>query len=120
MIPFRSVNFRLTLWYAFILTTILSLFAFLMHTELARTLYRDVDHNLRNEALTLQDSLENYLQQNQRRISYSGKMESHLGTSLLSGTAKEFEQTVRSWEKGTQRVSRSVLMVRFISTGHKV
>ena len=62
MIFFRSVKFRLTLWYAFVLTVLLSIFSFLMYAELERVLYRDVDKSLRYKAVRLKSSLESYLQ----------------------------------------------------------
>ncbi len=61
MIVFRSVKFRLTLWYAFVLTVLLSVFAFFMYSELERALYKDIDEKLASEASRLENSLSLYL-----------------------------------------------------------
>jgi heavy metal sensor kinase len=47
---FRSLRFKLTLWYVLILGVLLISFSGLLYLTLSRSLYRDVDHKLRSLA----------------------------------------------------------------------
>ncbi len=47
---FRSLRFKLTLWYVLILGILLISFSSLLYLTLSRSLYRDVDHKLRSLA----------------------------------------------------------------------
>lgn len=93
----QSVKFRLTLWYAFVLTVLLSVFSFLMYEELSRVLYHDADKNLTIEAETIADSLESHLNRNGRLLA---------GPKLI--------EAIKKWEKNTRRISRSTLIIRLI------
>ena len=50
MMPFRSLRFRLTLWYVLILAFLLTAFSGFLYFTLSRSLYRDVDNKLRSLA----------------------------------------------------------------------
>jgi len=50
MMPFRSLRFRLTLWYVLILGFLLTAFSSFLYFTLSRSLYRDVDNKLRSLA----------------------------------------------------------------------
>src|SRR3972149_3977163 len=47
---FRSLRFKLTLWYVLILGILLISFSSFLYLTLSRSLYRDVDHKLRSLA----------------------------------------------------------------------
>src|SRR4030042_102291 len=47
---FRSLRFKLTLWYVFILGILLIAFSGFLYIPLSRSLYRDVDNKLRSLA----------------------------------------------------------------------
>ena len=47
---FRSLRFKLTLWYVFILGILLIAFSGFLYITLSRSLYRDVDNKLRSLA----------------------------------------------------------------------
>lgn len=99
MKPFQSVKLRLTLWYAFILTILLSLFSFLMYAEFARALYRDTDKNLFQQAWEVEQSLRQFLPP------------SHPAGIRL-------QKILKKWEKKNHWVSRSNLMIRLEGIDH--
>lgn len=105
MIPVQSVKFRLTLWYAFVLTVFLSLFAFLMHAELSRALYRDVDNNLAYESRGLEESLLPALKEPAKE---------------LRRDPIKLAKAIKTWEKQNRRVSRNTRMVRLVGFDHTV
>ena len=47
---FKSLRFKLTLWYVFILGILLISFSSLLYLTLSKSLYRDVDQKLRSLA----------------------------------------------------------------------
>ncbi len=126
MISFQSVKFRLTLWYAFILTFLLSVFAFVMYAELARALYHDVDKSLFSEAISLEESLEGYIKDIpigavpvppialEKRILYPGKALVHVLPLLPTDIKNKLNQNIESWEKNNPRLAQSPLMLRFL------
>ncbi|MBI3313452.1 MAG: GHKL domain-containing protein [Candidatus Omnitrophica bacterium] len=121
MIPFKSVKFRLTLWYAFILAVLLSGFAFLMHSELARTLYRDMDKNLFIESQNLSEALLKSLGGKLQRLQipqpdFSGQSRSNLTPHTVPKLRKEIEK----WEKNARHLTRSTFMIRIIGLDHEV
>jgi len=121
MNPLRSVKFQLTLWYAFILTVLLSLFAFWMHGEFARTLYRDVDRSLKAEAGALEASLTPALE----KIFHhrpSGEKTPRFAANSLDVPAEarqKLRETLAQWEKNEKRLHRSLLMLRFEGLDHE-
>ena len=85
-----SVTFRLTFWYAVVLTFLLSSFAVFMVMELSRNLHREVDQNLVREIRTIEASITSYLLQD------------------------PMPAAVRRWEKETHHLSRSMYMIRIV------
>jgi len=117
---FRTVKFRLTIWYALVLTVFLSIFAFLMHAELARTLYRDTDKNLHKQAVSIEVSLEDYLQRLEPYLSAEKKI--HLPNS--SAFTPEFRlilvELMKAWEKNEQYMRRATVMIRVLGFDHSL
>jgi len=115
MISFlRSVKFRLTLWYALILTVFLSLFALVMRSELSRVLHRDADLMLEKQAVTLGNSLESYWTSipEERR-----QRDLHLfETDFFKDDKARLETAARikDWEKSEQHLGRSNLVIRIL------
>ncbi len=99
----KSVKFRLTLWYAFVLTVFLSVFSYWMYEQLAKSLYEGADKTLLSEASTIRESLEIYLDKN-----------------LPSGPSANLIESVRQWEKSGKQISRSHLMIRLLSLDHNL
>lgn len=114
MIQFHSFKFRLTLWYAFMLTVFLAGFAFLMYTEFSRALYRDVERSMHDEARSIEDAIEpSFLERKDSRFTALPAIEK--GTLAFP---PEFQanvtQTVREWEKKQRVIKRSLFLVRMI------
>ncbi len=104
---FRTVQFRLTLWYAVLLTFLLSFFGFFMHTEFERLLYRDVDLYLVGEATALESSL--------------GRFLGHLPQPPRSedpDSVRFMQKTLLEWEAAHHQVRKTPLMVRLIKSDH--
>lgn len=59
---FKSVRFRITLWYAAALAVTLSLFSLLVYNSLAKSLYENMDQLLAFRAEGVADALEAYLE----------------------------------------------------------
>lgn len=117
---FRTLKFRLTLWYAFLLTIFLSAFCFLMHSELSRVLYRDVDARLTQQALSLDAGIQQMLMQSGIQMRSDGEpvlIGKHpVADSETRATVLEL---VRSWEASQKRLSRATMMVRILNFGSK-
>ena len=118
MISVRSVKFRLTVWYAFILTVFLSVFAFLMHAELARSLYQDVDQNLSQEAKRLEAGIRQDLEPGfQRTLAAETKRPE--APFFISPELHHFiGSELIGWEKKSRSIERSALWVRVIGLNH--
>ncbi len=117
----HSVKFRLTLWYALVLTILLSVFAFLMYAELSRALYRDIDKSLIHEAATLEESMQSYLEGIFRGVSLAE--EERFPPSFFSFPPElklKVIEVVQDWEKASQAVSRSTAMIRMAGLDHSV
>jgi heavy metal sensor kinase len=115
VIPSRSVKFRLTLWYAFILATILSLFSFLMYAEFSRALYRDVDKNIFIEARGIEESLKDALKESPGRIAPESKIQTPISFRAFPPEAhRRLLRAIQKWEKSNHRISRSIFMVRLL------
>ena len=119
MISFRSVKFRLTVWYAVILTILLSVFAFLMHAELARVLYRDVDHNLALEARRLEEGLQIDLEPVFEKALLPEVKRPAGPYDISSGRHRVVAQQLANWEKKSRSVERSALLVRIIGLNRR-
>lgn len=119
MIFLRSVKFRLTLWYAFILTFLLSLFSFLLHAELARALNRDVDQRLFYEAKNLENSLKIHLKDySDDQIPPSEKLRTSIASPVR--TPQKLRKSITDWEKNIKGLRRSTLMVRIQGLDHSL
>ncbi|OGW83876.1 MAG: hypothetical protein A2Z83_00600 [Omnitrophica bacterium GWA2_52_8] len=117
----RSVKFRLTLSYAFILTLFLSAFALFMREELSRVLYADKDKQLVEESVRLMRPLESYFD---GIFLSEPKPASENSRQLLYILPREIRQSlydrIEAWEKTNRMLSRSTLMVRFVHTNHSL
>jgi heavy metal sensor kinase len=119
MIFLRSVKFRLTLWYAFILTFLLSLFSFLLHAELARALNRDVDQRLFYEAKNLENSLKIHLKDySDDQIPASEKLRTSISSPVR--TPEKLRKSITEWEKSIKGLRRSTQMVRIQGLDHSL
>lgn len=120
MISFKSVKIRLTLWYAFILTIFLSIFATLMHLELSRVLYRDVEQTLLGEAKTVSDSLYPVLSSSFHGIKLKDE-HLHLSTSIYydPNFQKELIRRLIDWEKENKKIIKSTKMMRLLGPNNK-
>ncbi len=113
---FRSVKFRLTVWYAVILTILLSIFAFFMYSELSRTLYRDADKKLFSEARTLADSVQSYLDGIDLGARLVEESRAFKDPFRLSPEIRlRLSEVLRLWEQSTHRLGHSTLSVRFVN-----
>lgn len=118
MIPlFQSVKFRLTLWYAFMLTVLLSVFSFFMHAELARVLYKDANEKLHFEATSIESSLKAQMQDFLQDLS---KKPAARPWVLSPEDTLRFQQRIQEWEKKTRKVSRSTFAIRLEGLDHSV
>lgn len=118
----RSVKFRLTLWYAFILTVFLSIFSFLMHAELAKALYLDVDRNLSQQAVTIERALHGHLLQLFRSPGAPSRLltEGHSQQGLSPELSSALKDSLKEWERATQSLRRATLMIRVLVFDHSV
>ncbi|HTL46864.1 MAG TPA: HAMP domain-containing sensor histidine kinase [Verrucomicrobiae bacterium] len=112
---FRTVKFRLTLWYALILTVFLALFAFWMRSELSRALYRDADSSLFKQAVAIDDSLSVYW----RDLAEKGQEKEDVlfpAAGSAGDTAKHgrVANLIKEWERSEQLLGRSDLIVRIL------
>ena len=112
---FRSVKFRLTISYAFILTIFLSVFAYWMHAELSRALYRDVDNDLLKETRELQDSFGVDLSRVLKEEDFVIKGRQPSPYYVTPVVKEQVARTITKWERKNQQVIRSTLIVRLIS-----
>lgn len=116
MISFlRSVKFRLTLWYALILTVFLSLFALLMRSELSRALHRDADQLLMKQADVMGRSLQDYWERLAQE--HPEKARAAFSVAALREEKKRMKvaDQIKEWEKAEQYLGRSNLMVRVLA-----
>lgn len=97
---FKSLKFKLTIWHAFILTILLTLFSFLMFTEFSRVLYRDVDKTLTQEVYTIKKA-------------FMRDLKAH-GESLETLAADPSLASKIQLEEFSRAVKRTTLMVRII------
>jgi len=113
MIPFRSVKFRLTLWYALVLAVLLVVFTFYTHREFSRALFQDTDKNLLREAITLESSMQKDLAEIVRQAHDILKTP---GGGAMGWQHPEMLSTMQrilgDWEKNNEHLKRSTLMVR--------
>lgn len=116
-----SVKFRLTLWYAIVLTFLLSIFAFFMVAELTRTLYQEVDNNLRQEAQTLKESLQPALKDVWRNVS-PPENDNYLQAffDVPDELKSNMIEKIQEWESKTSRLSKNIFMVRLMALDHTV
>lgn len=116
MISFRSVKFRLTLWYAFILAVLLSIFAFMMYAELKRVLYRDMDYNLSQETGRLEEAVRSDLETVFKKILKPSKTPEEAAPFSISAEVQSLiAQELIRWEKKSRRIERSALIVRIVA-----
>lgn len=114
MIRFRSFKFRLTLGYAFMMTVFLAGFAFLMYTELSRTLYRDVERNMYAEVQNIEEGILSSFQE-RRDAKFTRPPEIQKGTLAFPPEFQaEITQAIRDWEKKQRRITRSLFLVRIL------
>ncbi len=119
----KSVKFRLTLWYALILTVILSIFSILMYSEFSRVLYRDVDRTLFYETHTLEESLMPYVEKAFRTkvTEESLRPFPEASSFVLSPKLRaRLLKTLREWERNNHYVNRSTLLIRFFGFDKEV
>lgn len=120
MISFKSVKFRLTLWYAFILTVLLSVFAFFMYAEFSRVLYQDVDKKLQKEANAFEATMSSYF----RKIFRDGHIrqadkdlrDPFQYTPVLR---LRVENVIEDWQDASKHLKRSTHLVRFVGLDHQ-
>lgn len=110
---FSTLKFRLTLWYAFLLTIFLSLFSLLMHSELSRVLYRDVDARLTAQAVSIDQSIQQLLHENAFKIK-DKSTSVMIGHKTLAGTEARTEamNLITRWEAKEKRLARATMMLR--------
>lgn len=120
MIPNRSFKFRLTLWYAFMLTVFLSAFAFLMYLELSRALYHDVEHSMLFESQRIEEAVVSRLRE-VKDVTLKPPPRIERGTLAFP---REYQavltEAVRDWERRQRRVTRSLLLVRVVGLDNSV
>ncbi len=105
---FRTVKVRLTLWYALMLTLLLTLFGIFMVTEFSRVLFRDVDKNLETEARLISESLSTYLE--------TLPKSAFAGNRIWSDS--EARQTLENWESASLRLRKSPSMINIVRANH--
>ena len=105
---FKTVKFRLTIWYAFMLTVFLSIFAFLMYSELSRALYQDAEKNMVEKVSNIEESLK-------LRI-----MNKEVDSGVGSISQNILTQTIKDWEKNEQELAKSILMIRILGLKQSV
>lgn len=113
---FKSVKFRLTVWYTFVLALLLSLFGFFMYAELHRVLYKDMDDKLFNEAMALEDSMKTRLNDFLRKLP-----ERRLVSFSVGLSPEQFEalkDKLMKWEEKTKEIEHGTLGVRFVGLDH--
>ena len=114
MMQFRSFKFRLTFGYAFMMTVFLAGFSFLMYTELARALYRDVERSMFTEAQSIEQGIVASFEEHQ-----DGRFEAPPTSEKgVLAFPPEFQQQVskaiREWERKQRRITRSLFLVRIV------
>jgi heavy metal sensor kinase len=111
----RSVRFSLTLWYAAILTVILSLFGGVLYTNMRSNLARDVDRLLASEADGVGDAIGAFgkaeIEAKNPRISSQDKLTEIFLENAVRG---EIPALVRRWAEVTAELD-TVRPVRIIS-----
>ncbi|MSR76704.1 MAG: HAMP domain-containing protein [Candidatus Omnitrophica bacterium] len=120
MIYFQSVKLRLTLWYTFILSIFLTIFAVFMYLELSRALYRDADQILLTEAINIEESLQKDL----ASIFTGARIESQhhrMNTSLyfVPPIKAKLAAAIQRWEGAGKKVARSQMMIRLLGLDHE-
>ena len=116
MKQFRSVKFRLTLLYAFLLALILSAFSMFMYMELSRTLYADLDRRLADESAQIEDSVQDYVQglfltEEKSGISPKGFFDP---LSFARKIQPALLEVLSLWKRFGSPVDRSTLLTRII------
>lgn len=114
---FKSVKFRLTIWYALLLVFILSLFGFFMHAELKRVLYRDIDEKLSGEALTLQATLLRDLDRFIEKLPPRSSISFSIGLDAERKIA--LREMIARWEKVNKTLERSPVATRVVGMDHQ-
>jgi signal transduction histidine kinase len=114
MIQPRSFKFRLTVWYAFMLTVFLTGFAFLMYVELSRALYHDAERSMYEEAQSIETGILTSFQ-DRRDPAFSVPPKVEKGTLAFAPDFQlEVTKAVRDWEKKQRRITRSLFLVRIL------
>lgn len=111
---YKSVKFRLTLWYTLVLTLFLLLFSYLMRIELERTLYRDADRTLATEAQKISDSMQDFLARDIPKMDISPESW-YAGTHkpLLNAQRTILLDMLSAWEYATaDYLTRNPLLIR--------
>lgn len=117
----KSVKFRLTIWYAFILAVILSIFSFFMYAEFSRTLYRDADKTLVQEAQSIEQSFSPYLAGVFRGIQPLAGSKTAIPSFYSEPQIRlQLAEALSKWEKATHRVSRSTLIIRLLGLDNTI
>lgn len=120
MIQHRSFKLRLTVGYALMLSVFLSGFAFLMYTELSRTLYRDVESSMAAEAMNIENNLLAFLQE----VYVVPPMVSPISERGMARIPLEFQEklvaTIQEWERRQRRINRSLFLVRIVNLDHSL
>ncbi|MBN1689261.1 MAG: HAMP domain-containing histidine kinase [Candidatus Omnitrophica bacterium] len=120
MNPFRSVKFRLTIWYALVLALLLSVFSFLMYTELSRALFRDTDQNLRQEAIGIKQSIESYLQGISIGLTIMEESQYPLIPFQYPPELRfKLGEIFTAWEISGKRITKSSYLVRVVGLDHR-
>lgn len=114
---FKSVKLQLTLWYAVVLTILLSVFAFFMYSELQRALYRDIDEKLRNDATQLVEAISGPLEPTYKKI-FQPQPALSIHPMLTAEKTLKLQEKMLEWEKNTQRLRKTSSSIRILSLNH--
>lgn len=115
---FKAVRFRLTLWYALILTLFLSVFSFLMYSELERALYRDADRNLLHEVQQIEQTID--IEAFYKTLDMTEKPVLGFMKPEMSRMRENLKDALIKWERDHKKISRSTLMIRLESLDHSL
>jgi len=120
VIPIRSFKLRLTLWFAAIILIFLSGFAFLMYSELSRTLYRDVEKNMHVESRDVESSIVSQI----KEVSALNLKSPPPITGGTFAFPEDYQnlltRTIRDRERQQKRITRSLYLMRVVALDHSV
>jgi signal transduction histidine kinase len=115
MMQFRSFKFRLTLWYAFMMTVFLAGFAILMYAELSRALYKDVERSMYTEAQSIEGGIvASFLERSYQKLEAPPASEKG-ALAFPPEFQSEVSGAIREWEKKQRRITRSLFLVRIVA-----